>query len=31
MTFVRIDGDGEAIPISDKVREKFKKGKEDGD
>jgi acyl-CoA thioesterase YciA len=23
MTFVRIDGDGEAIPISDKVREKF--------
>jgi len=23
MTFVRIDGDGEAIPISDKVKEKF--------
>ena len=23
MTFVRIDGDGEAIPISDKVRSKY--------
>ena len=23
MTFVRIDGDGEAIPVSDKVRNKF--------
>ena len=23
MTFVRIDGDGEAIPISDKVRNKY--------
>ena len=25
MVFVRIDGDGEAIPVSDKVREKYKK------
>ena len=24
MTFVRIDGDGEAIPISEKVRQKFR-------
>jgi acyl-CoA thioesterase YciA len=24
MTFVRIDGDGEAIPVGDKPREKFK-------
>ena len=24
MTFVRIDGDGEAIPVGDKVREKLK-------
>lgn len=24
MTFVRIDGDGEAIPISEKVRQKYK-------
>ena len=24
MTFVRIDGDGEAIPISEKVKEKYK-------
>ena len=23
MTFVRIDGDGEAIPISDKVKKKY--------
>ena len=23
MTFVRIDGDGEAIPVSDKVRDKY--------
>ena len=25
MTFVRIDGDGEAIPISDKVKKKYEK------
>ena len=25
MTFVRIDGDGEAVPISEHIREKFKK------
>ena len=25
MTFVRIDGDGEAIPISDKVKDKYRK------
>ena len=24
LTFVRVDGDGEAIPISEKVRKKFK-------
>jgi acyl-CoA thioesterase YciA len=30
MVFVRIDGDGESIPIGEKVKEKFKKGKEDG-
>ena len=31
MVFVRIDGDGESIPIGEKVKEKFKKGKKDGD
>jgi len=25
MTFVRIDGDGESIPVGDKVRDKFQK------
>ncbi|MDB4337544.1 acyl-CoA thioesterase [bacterium] len=29
MTFVRIDGDGEAIPISEKVKEKYGKAKPD--
>jgi len=24
MTFVRIDGDGESIPISEKVRQKYR-------
>jgi len=28
MTFVRIDGDGEAIPISEKVRQKYRDPKD---
>ena len=31
MTFVRIDGDGEAIPISDKVKSKYNKISENQD
>jgi acyl-CoA hydrolase len=31
MTFVRVDGDGEAIPISDKVRIKYNKASEEGE